>query len=164
ASFGGFAPINDPAVAILVVIDSPRGGHEGGATAGPVFKAIAERVLPYLGVPHDIPVEAQPAPLHIAAADAHEESEEVAELPLAAPAAAPVVPASMVVLHYGANGGVVVPDFTGQSVRTVSASCERLGLDLALQGSGVARAQAPAAGTRLALGGRVMVRFAATKP
>ena len=166
ASFGGFAPINDPAVAILVVIDSPRGGHEGGATAGPVFKAIAERVLPYLGVPHDIPVEAQPAPIHIAAADAHEESEEVAELPLAAPApaAAPAVPAAMVVLHYGANGGVVVPDFTGQSVRTVSATCERLGLDLALQGSGVARAQAPAAGTRLTPGGRVIVRFTSTKP
>ncbi len=167
ASFGGFAPINDPAVTILVVLDSPRDGHEGGAVAGPVFKEIAERVLPYLGVPHDIPVVAEPAPVHIAAADAQEESQEVAELPLAAPAqpaAGPAVPPAMVVLRYGAGAGVVVPDFSGESVRAVSAACARLGLDLALQGSGVARAQAPAAGTRLAAGGRVMVRFAATQP
>lgn len=177
ASFAGFAPLNDPAITVLVVIDSPQGGHEGGATAGPVFKGIAERVLPYLGVPHDIPVQAARAPVRIAAVDAHEDSEQVADPTVvadtepapAAPAPTPDSPAApappsasatgpLVVLDYGSHS-VVAPDFTGQTVRAVSASCQRLGLVLSLQGNGVARAQSPAPGTRLASGTRVVVRF-----
>src|ERR1700740_950961 len=57
ASFTGFAPINNPAVAILVSLDSPVGEHEGGQVAAPVFKRIAEQVLPYLDVPRDVPIE-----------------------------------------------------------------------------------------------------------
>src|SRR5438270_4889669 len=56
ASFTGFAPINDPAVTILVSLDSPVGLHEGGQVAAPVFKRIAEQVLPYLNVPRDVPL------------------------------------------------------------------------------------------------------------
>src|SRR5207245_10519276 len=56
ASFTGFAPINNPAVSILVSLDSPIGLHEGGRVAAPAFKRIAEQVLPYLDVPRDVPV------------------------------------------------------------------------------------------------------------
>jgi cell division protein FtsI/penicillin-binding protein 2 len=56
ASFSGFAPINNPAVTILVSLDSPMGLHEGGQVAAPVFKRIAEQVLPYLDVPRDVPL------------------------------------------------------------------------------------------------------------
>src|ERR1700730_16348495 len=56
ASFTGFAPISDPAVTILVSLDSPVGLHEGGFVAAPVFKRIAEQVLPYLEVPRDVPL------------------------------------------------------------------------------------------------------------
>lgn len=56
ASFTGFAPINNPAVTILVSLDSPVGLHEGGMVAAPVFKRIAEQVLPYMDVSRDIPV------------------------------------------------------------------------------------------------------------
>src|SRR5467141_799550 len=56
ASFTGFAPISNPAVTILVSLDSPVGKHEGGQVAAPVFKRIAEQVLPYLDVPRDVPV------------------------------------------------------------------------------------------------------------
>ncbi len=38
ASFVGFAPINTPAVTILVQLDSPVGPHEGGQVAAPVFQ------------------------------------------------------------------------------------------------------------------------------
>ena len=55
ASFTGFAPINNPAVTILVSLDSPVGPHEGGMVAAPVFKRIAEQVLPYMDVSRDIP-------------------------------------------------------------------------------------------------------------
>src|SRR5262249_2426775 len=59
ASFTGFAPINNRAVTILVSFDSPVGEHEGGQVAAPVFKRIAEQVLPYLDVPRDVPVMAK---------------------------------------------------------------------------------------------------------
>src|ERR1700730_17688730 len=59
ASFTGFAPINNPAVTILVSLDSPIGPHEGGQVAAPVFKRVAEQVLPYLEVSPDVPVNQQ---------------------------------------------------------------------------------------------------------
>jgi cell division protein FtsI (penicillin-binding protein 3) len=45
-SFVGFFPIEDPQVVCLVMIDQPRGGsYYGGSTSGPVFRAIAERII-----------------------------------------------------------------------------------------------------------------------
>lgn len=86
ASFVGFAPLNDPAIVVLVVLDSPMGdSHEGGATAGPIFKAIAEQVLPYLGVAQDVPPRygtiAQSSPQRLSPLDAVEESEPVSDQP-----------------------------------------------------------------------------------
>ena len=40
-------------------LDSPAGAHEGGQVAAPVFKRIAQQVLAYLDVPHDVPVAAE---------------------------------------------------------------------------------------------------------
>src|SRR5580700_2604005 len=57
ASFAGIAPVNEPAVTILVVFDSPVGQHFGGDTGGPVFERIAEQVLAYLDVAHDVPTQ-----------------------------------------------------------------------------------------------------------
>jgi cell division protein FtsI (penicillin-binding protein 3) len=54
ASFAGFAPVNEPAVVIVVILDSAVGLHQGGQIAAPVFKRIAQQVLPYLNVPHDL--------------------------------------------------------------------------------------------------------------
>ncbi|MDE3109840.1 MAG: penicillin-binding protein, partial [Acidobacteriota bacterium] len=51
ASFVGFAPINDPAVTVLVSIDSPVGQHFGDEVAGPIYKRIMQQVLAYLDVP-----------------------------------------------------------------------------------------------------------------
>src|SRR5260370_23645994 len=56
ASFVGFAPINTPAVTILVQLDSPIGRHEGGQVAAPTFNRIAEQALPYVDVPPHIAV------------------------------------------------------------------------------------------------------------
>src|SRR5215204_7058886 len=46
ASFVGFAPIENPAVVIIVVIDEAVGLHQGGQVAAPVFREIANQVLP----------------------------------------------------------------------------------------------------------------------
>lgn len=55
-SFAGFAPVNNPAIAVSVVIDSPKGLYYGSEVAAPVFTEVAQEVLEYLGVPHDIPL------------------------------------------------------------------------------------------------------------
>lgn len=48
ASFLGFAPVDEPQVIGLVMIDEPVGTYYGGTIAAPVMKEIYENVLPYL--------------------------------------------------------------------------------------------------------------------
>ena len=51
ASFVGFVPSRQPALAVVVVIDSPHGkGYFGGAVAAPIFKRVAEASLRHLGI------------------------------------------------------------------------------------------------------------------
>ncbi len=51
SSFIGFAPAENPAVTIAVVMDEPKvGGRDGGQVAGPVFRDIAQQILPELNV------------------------------------------------------------------------------------------------------------------
>jgi len=54
ASFAGFAPVNNPVISVAIVIDSPHGDYYGTAVSAPVFADVAQQVLEYLGVPHDI--------------------------------------------------------------------------------------------------------------
>src|SRR6516225_5164400 len=54
ASFVGFAPVNNPAITIAVILDSAQGLHQGGQVSAPVFRRIAQQVLEYMHVPHDI--------------------------------------------------------------------------------------------------------------
>ncbi len=54
ASFAGFAPVNNPAVTVAVILDSPAGLHQGGQVSAPVFQRIAQQVLEYMHVPHDL--------------------------------------------------------------------------------------------------------------
>jgi len=58
ASFAGFAPINNPAVTVAVILDSPVGLHQGGQVAAPVFQRITQQVLEYLHAPHDLELPA----------------------------------------------------------------------------------------------------------
>jgi cell division protein FtsI (penicillin-binding protein 3) len=57
ASFAGFAPVNNPAISVAVIIDSPQGAYHGAAVSAPVFQEVAQEVLEYLGVPHDLPLK-----------------------------------------------------------------------------------------------------------
>lgn len=51
SSFCGFAPANDPKIAVLVVIDEPGGAqHFGGVIAAPVARSIIYDTLRYLDV------------------------------------------------------------------------------------------------------------------
>jgi cell division protein FtsI (penicillin-binding protein 3) len=62
ASFAGFAPVNSPVISIAVVIDSPHGDYYGTAVSAPVFAEVAQQVLEYLGVAHDIDIQPAKAP------------------------------------------------------------------------------------------------------
>lgn len=57
ASFTGFAPVNNPALTVVVILDSPVGPHEGGDVSAPVFARVAQQVLAYWNVPHDLEVQ-----------------------------------------------------------------------------------------------------------
>jgi cell division protein FtsI (penicillin-binding protein 3) len=59
-SFVGFAPVNNPALTIAVILDSAKGLHQGGQVSAPVFNRIMQQALEYLNVPHDAEIKADP--------------------------------------------------------------------------------------------------------
>ena len=56
ATFAGFAPVNNPAITVAVVLDSAVGLHQGGQVSAPVFTRITQQVLEYLHTPHDLEI------------------------------------------------------------------------------------------------------------
>ena len=175
ASFTGFAPINNPAVTILVSIDSPAGyPHDGATVSAPVFKSIAEQVLPYLDVPRDVPLSARLlqtayktgretddaslddlTPVDFSAQpEATEESAKPAEHKVIEQKPPEVT------LAVDEGGDIAVPDFAGKTMREITEACLRLGLDPVLVGSGVASEQTPQAGAKVRRGTKVTVQFA----
>ena len=48
ASFIGFAPVEDPLITVVVVVDEPRPYYFGGVVAAPVFKNVASDSIKYL--------------------------------------------------------------------------------------------------------------------
>src|ERR1700687_2094051 len=174
ASFTGFAPISNPAVTILVSLDSPVGLHEGGQVAAPVFKRIAEQVLAYLDVPRDVPLNAR----LIQAAYKRQIAREGAMLedfsptdfsgqpdapPAASKEAAPdsKSPAPEVAMGAGEGGDSTVPDFSGKTMREVTEMCLHLGLEPLLVGTNLAVEQRPEAGTVARRGAKVTVQCGA---
>ncbi len=51
ASFVGVVPADRPKLAVLVLVDEPRGAYYGGVVAAPVFARIAAQTLWTLGIP-----------------------------------------------------------------------------------------------------------------
>jgi cell division protein FtsI (penicillin-binding protein 3) len=169
ASFVGFAPVNNPTVTVLVNLDSPRGEHDGGPTAGPIFKEIIEQVLAYLNVPHDAPEmpalqkaslqkkARTPKSLDFAARSKRSAAADGAVETQTAEMGATVPVSSTVAIAEGQ--AVTIPRLTGQSVRAVIEACSRLGLMPVLIGDGVALDQSPDAGTKVLPGTKVIVHF-----
>jgi hypothetical protein len=69
-------------------------------------------------------------------------------------------PSSGTVMLDVEQGGIVVPSFVGKSVRAAVQVASGSGLDLDVVGSGVAREQEPVAGSHVAVGSRIVVKFA----
>jgi cell division protein FtsI (penicillin-binding protein 3) len=112
ASFAGFAPINDPQIVAVVILDSPVGLHQGGQVSAPVFQRITQQVLEYLHVPHDVQLPASRQVL-LARRDVPDASLEEsspdhlgASLDMAEANETPAIPAAV---KPGAIGAQVVP-------------------------------------------------------
>jgi cell division protein FtsI (penicillin-binding protein 3) len=177
ASFTGFAPINNPAVSILVSLDSPVGQHEGGQVAAPVFKRIAEQVLAYLDVPRDVPVG--PQLIQVAYKDRNASNltalsdftpTDFGALPDLPPAESSgtnarrvIDKAPAVTVAVDEGGDIPVPDFSGKTMREVTRTCLKLGVDPFLVGSGLAVSQMPAAGRKVRPGAKLTVQFGAPR-
>jgi cell division protein FtsI (penicillin-binding protein 3) len=171
-SFVGFAPVNDPVVTIVVVLDSPIGAHHGGDVAGPVFRRVGEQVLNYMNAPRDIPVEptiqtaAQRSRTELPGADALRTASKKSRRGASASAVAPEESGDSAfsssdapTVQIGAEAGVTVPSLSGESVRDVTEACSKLGLTPVLVGSGIALEQSPDAGAHVVRGSRIVVRF-----
>jgi cell division protein FtsI (penicillin-binding protein 3) len=221
ASFGGFAPINNPAITVAVILDSAVGLHQGGQISAPVFQRVAQQVLEYLHTPHDVDLppnrqillaerRVKEQDIEEGSPDRLGESLEAAEIatpesnpPTAntAPKPAPDVIATAVVpaalqqreaaqpvtaepnhivaleererggqspVHFLSKGtivldveqgGIVVPSFLGKGIRAAIEMAQDSRLDLDAVGNGVAREQFPAAGSHVAAGSQVTVKF-----
>ena len=211
ASFAGIAPVNNPAIAVAVIVDNPRSGpsYYGTAVSAPVFAEVAQEVLEYLGVPHDIdikqakssstpepvaseddsdadqsnvnalfaavndlppddPLRAAPEPPENATQSASSMKPQIKQTesggtPAAHPdpaekqaASAPQSTPSQVTISDGRK--LTVPSLIGLPVRKVIEAAAAAGLDVQITGSGTARAQAPAPGTQVPPGTKIVVR------
>jgi cell division protein FtsI (penicillin-binding protein 3) len=172
ASFVGFAPVNNPAVTIAVILDTPRGLHQGGQVSAPVFKRVAEQVLAYYGVPHDVEPKENASRRLLAKRTAESDSEdketntpgEVIDLdpessvPLKAPAL-PAIDARGGTVVLDQSNASTVPSLLGLSMREAIAAAQKAGFELQVVGSGVAREQQPPPGSYLPPGSKIAVRF-----
>ena len=166
-SFVGFAPVSNPQVVIIVVIDEPHGAYHGGDVAAPVFREVAEQILPILGIEPDI--ETKSAPDLIAQVDqdperaaklrdeqAREDEERKATLPTVDSNGGR---GSEVVYATATRKGIVMPDLRGRSVRDVARTCAQLGLQFEARGDGRVFKQTPAAGSEVSTGQTIYVDF-----
>ena len=59
ALFAGVAPVSDPRIAMVVVVENPKGSYYGGTVSAPVFARVMQESLRLLNVPLDKPLESQ---------------------------------------------------------------------------------------------------------
>src|SRR5882724_2760246 len=167
-SFVGFAPVNNPAVVIIVVIDEPQGSYHGGDIAAPVFREIAEQVLPELNITPDTEVKSAPPMIaQLSKASPQQIKEDAAQVQRREESLPKMVAAksfngktSEVVLAMATDRDALMPDLRGQSVRDALRLCAQLGLKLEARGDGFAMQQNPAAGAEVDVGQTVRVDFA----
>src|SRR5688572_12676995 len=167
ASFVGFAPVSNPQVVIIVVIDEPAGVYHGGDVAAPIFREVAEAILPNLGVMPDIETKSVPelvAKVNEDPERAAKVREEQVQAEEQRKATLPTVDSnegrgSEVVYAVATRKAVLMPDLRGRSVRDVARTCAQLGLQVEARGEGRVLKQKPSAGAEVSTGQLVYVDF-----
>ena len=179
-SFVGFAPIDDPRIAIMVIVDRADVAVDyGSVTAAPYAKEILEQALVYMGCAKDMGDKAVgdvmvPDVTGLSVSDALASLDEagldgvldgvgarvIAQLPASG---AEMAEGSLVMLYV--DGAVLdadwveVPDVTGLSVTEANRLIRSYGLKMTVSGSGIAVSQSPAAGETVLPTGTVDVLF-----
>ena len=166
-SFVGFAPASNPQVVIIVVIDEPSGAYHGGDVAAPVFREVAEQILPSLGVEPDIETKSTPdliAQVNDNPQRAEKLREEQKQSEKERQATMPTVDnnggrSGEVVYAVATKKAILMPDLRGRSVRDVARTCAQLGLQVEARGEGRVLKQNPTAGTEVNTGQLIYVDF-----
>jgi cell division protein FtsI (penicillin-binding protein 3) len=160
SSFMGFAPAQDPRVAIYVAFDEPQGEKYGGDVAAPVFKSIMTAALLELGVAPSAPSPAPAATNHKAvksAAPVEPQTEELDDgFEDTTPDSGDDEPPTE-----GSVQASVVPDLKGCSARSSLRLLHDRSLDAVLEGFGRVVAQRPEPGKHVPPGTRVRVSLGA---
>jgi cell division protein FtsI (penicillin-binding protein 3) len=145
ASFVGFVPSRKPAVAIVVVIDSPHAGsYYGAVVSAPIFKRIAEATLTHLGIG---PTLNAPPPVIVAR---HETGpSEMGSRPVVA----------LVDQAIASTPAGVMPDLHGLSGREAIRVLTQLGVTPRIDGSGLVIEQSPRAGDALTRGDSCVLKL-----
>jgi len=184
-SFMGVAPVNDPQVVCLVVVDYPKGElMTGGAVCGPIFQAAMRDVLNYLQIPMQVEPQRVSAPsfeeitlqdytgIPVAVAENRAAAQGVtvsvvgtgervyAQLPLANTR---MLRGGGIVLYTKIPPDttgiqkVVVPELTGKTREEVLVVESDSNLRFELSGTGVVMYQQPSPGVMIELGSKIEV-------
>ncbi len=168
ASFVGFAPVENPAIVIIVVIDEPGGSYHGGDVAAPIFRLIAEQILPDMGIAPDIEIKGLPTLVAQAKPDQETVSKSREALARTEDARRATLPSvagrdgrgGEIVYALANNKSILMPDLSGRSVRDVVRVCARLGMQLQARGEGRVTRQNPQPGAEISSGQVVYAEFA----
>jgi len=181
-SFLGFAPADDPKVALMVIVDEAQVKPDyGGTTAAPFAAQIFEEILPLLGVKRQADGEApkevsMPDVTGMDVSDARkilrelgidcvtdgEHTRVTGQLP---PAGTTVKEGFCAMLYVTGAGAPTaqdyaqVPDVIGLPVRECAQALREAGLELEAKGNGIAVRQSPTAGRYAVAGSAVTVEF-----
>ena len=179
-SFLGFAPANDPRIAVLLIVDEANVPVDyGSVTAAPYARSFLERALNYLGVAPDtdeapagdtvapdvtgLTVEDAKAAVKDAGLDCVLDgagARVVGQLPAAG---ATLRQGALMMLYVEgsqpANAPVRVPDLAGMTVLEANKLLRSYGLELRVEGSGLAAGQDPAPETEVLPSTVVTARF-----
>ncbi|MBE5778662.1 MAG: PASTA domain-containing protein [Clostridiales bacterium] len=185
-SFLGFAPANDPRIAVLVIVDEADAPVDyGGTTAAPFARQIFAEVLPYLGYEPDTAAETemisvpdvlgQPlwqarktmSQLGFSVLDDGISDTVTAQMP--SPGASLASGSQVMLYTYSEEVPmpetlICVPDVSGLSVSKAGSLLRQRGLGMEIDGSGYAVTQIPAAGDFVSPETVIKVSFSLPNP
>jgi cell division protein FtsI (penicillin-binding protein 3) len=152
-SFVGFAPAEDPRLAMIVLLDEPKNEKWGSEAAAPIFSAIGREALRYLNV---APRDSSPVPIVRGEMAAVAPARSRAGAPPAPVLGPPVTTAAA----EPAEGAAVMPRVAGLSLRQAMEVLAPLGVTLEITGRGVVTAQSPLPGAPLPAGAACRLQLA----
>ena len=136
--FVGFVPVDKPRLVIMVAVDEPKEERYGGLVAGPVFKELGGWTLNHLRVNPQVRLV------------------KIEEDPKISEVRRQIMEPKPTVMIQDPD---LLPDFRGQSMREVLRGGRSLGLDVVLEGTGLAVRQVPQPGSPLKKVTKVEVQF-----